>query len=469
MADERIRYDPTAALAVPDAGDVRLLESALLDARREVLDDIAEMRSGNIDERKQPLDAGFIDFPQQLLDEKADNEIGSLIGRMQTAAAMLRDEVDRVVTLGIGGSYMGARALFEALRDPLHNQLSREQRHGVPRISFEGHNLDNDALASLLGLLRSQCRDPQDVAHRWGIIVISKSGRTLETAVAFRLFRLAIESYYGTENAAGYVVPITGESDDSRLLQLANVKGYPSVFPVPDGIGGRFSVLTPVGLFPAAVMGLDIVKLLEGAAEMTRRFREEPFGDNPALDYTAVCRLFETQHGMTIRVLSTWGSRLEALGLWYDQLLSESLGKGELGATPITGVNTRDLHSRGQQHQQGRRDKLITNVIVEQSTKEPLALPRCDDDDDGLNEYADKSVPDLLRAAFSGTNKAYADDGRPTADVRVPALNEYTLGQLFQFFMLATALEGRLIGINPYGQPGVEAYKRNMKAELARQ
>jgi glucose-6-phosphate isomerase len=215
-------------------------------------------------------------------------------------------------------------------------------------------------------------------------------------------------------------------------------------------------------------MGLDIVALLQGAADMTERFGRDPFGDNPVLDYVATGHVFEKHHGLTIRVLSTWGGRLEALGFWYDQLLSESLGKHERGATPITVVNTRDLHSRGQQHQEGRRDKLITNVLVESPSREPLSLPRFDSDEDRLNQHAGKTVPQLLAAAFAGTNRAYADDRRPTADLALPRLDEYTLGQLLQMLMLATVVEGRLIGINPYGQPGVEAYKRNMTEILSR-
>jgi glucose-6-phosphate isomerase len=167
-----------------------------------------------------------------------------------------------------------------------------------------------------------------------------------------------------------------------------------------------------------------------------------------------------------VRILSTWGKRLESLGLWYDQLLAESLGKQERGALPLTVVNTRDLHSRGQQHQEGKRDKLITNVIVDRPEREPVKIGRSDLDQDGLNELADKTLPDVMSAAIAGTNKAYRDDHRPTADLHIPRLDEQTLGQLFQMFMLATVTEGRLIGINPYGQPGVEAYKKNMNAIL---
>jgi len=206
--------------------------------------------------------------------------------------------------------------------------------------------------------------------------------------------------------------------------------------------------------------------LLAGAAEMNRRFRQSPPLENPALAFAGVGRLMETRRGCTIRVLSTWGKRLEALGLWYDQLLAESLGKHGMGATPLTVVNTRDLHSRGQQHQEGRRDKLITNLVVEHTDRDPLAIPRWTDDHDQLNALAGTPLPRVLRAAYDGTNRAYAADCRPTAELRVSRLEETAMGQLLQMLMISTVVEGRLVGINPYGQPGVEDYKRNMNAIL---
>jgi glucose-6-phosphate isomerase len=234
---------------------------------------------------------------------------------------------------------------------------------------------------------------------------------------------------------------------------------------VPEGVGGRFSVLSAVGLLPGALLGLDIEKLLAGAAVVNDHFRSAEPGQNVALQFVGVCHLMD-QRGCDVRVLSTWGKRLEAFGLWYDQLLSESLGKQERGALPLTVVNTRDLHSRGQQHQEGKRDKLITNLVVDRPRGDAAAIGHCEFDQDGLNELADKTLSDIMAAAIAGTNKAYRDDHRPTADLRVPRLDEYTLGQLLQMMMLATVVEGRLIGINPYGQPGVEAYKRNMNAIL---
>lgn len=272
------------------------------------------------------------------------------------------------------------------------------------------------------------------------------------------------DSLGGDEKLADYFVPVTGKS--GKLFDLSTALGCEEIYEVPDGVGGRFSVLSAVGLLPAAVMGLDIEKLLQGAADMNEHFASAKPGENVVLDYVGVCHLLEEKHGCDIRILSTWGKKLEALGLWYDQLLAESLGKHEKGALPLTIVNTRDLHSRGQQHQEGKRDKLITNVIIESADRDPLAIGESDNNQDQLNELADKTLPNILSAAIAGTNQAYLEDNRPTADLVCPQLDEYVMGQLFQMFMLATVVEGRMIGVNPYGQPGVEAYKRNMNAIL---
>lgn len=458
-----LQYHPQAALPMLKSGALAALHPQLLAARQEVFDDVALATSGQpIPANKQPLDSGFIDLPHRLLQEFRQQGEQSLVGRIQSCARRLRESLDRVAILGIGGSYMGARALFEALCHPFHNELSRSDRHGTPRIYFEGNNLDNDSVAGLLGLLRLQCRSPKDLADRWGIVVISKSGGTLETAVAFRVFVDALEHYYGSASAEArhFVVPVTGET--GRLRKLSQAKGYPDTFPIPDGVGGRFSVFTAVGLLPAAILGLNIVELLQGAAEITDQFRTAAPGTNPVLDYTAICHLLERDSGLETRILSTWGKRLEALGLWYDQLLAESLGKAERGALPLTVVNTRDLHSRGQQHQEGVRDKLITNVVVETPATTAVLVPQWQDDSDQLNRIQGKTYADLMQAAIQGTNQAYAEAQRPTADIVLPKLTEHTVGQLLQMFMLATVLEGRLIGINPYGQPGVEAYKKNM-------
>jgi len=462
-----IVYDPSAVY-MPGTGisraDFAWLAPRLEAARKEVLDDVALWNAGGaVPKEKDPLDAGFIEMPERLLAEYHADNYKSEVGRIIATAKRLSNEVDRVLVLGIGGSYMGARALFEACCHPYHNELSRADRGGRPRIYFEGNNVDNDATAGLLELLG---RRGAESDNRWAIAVISKSGGTLETAVSFRIFLEALRKQHGgdMEEVAPLVVPVTGAT--GRLRDLSNALGCPDVFPIPDGVGGRFSVLSAVGLLPAALLGLDIVALLEGAAAMNQQFRDAPLGANPVLDYTGVSHLMETRRGANMRILSTWGKGLEAVGLWYDQLLAESLGKDGQGATPLTVVNTRDLHSRGQQHQEGRRDKLITNLIVERFRHDSLKVGSSTFDQDKLNELAEKTLPDILSAAIAGTNKAYAEDHRPTADLRLPRLDEATLGQVFQLFMLATVVEGRLIGINPYGQPGVEAYKKNMNAFL---
>ena len=368
------------------------------------------------------------------------------------------------MVLGIGGSYMGARALMEGCCDPYFNELSRAERGGRPRMYFEGNNVDNDAASGLLKLLRAgrTTRRPAAVEDRWAIVVISKSGGTLETAVSFRVFLAALREAWGGDQraVADLVVPVTGAS--GRLFELAKELGCRDVHRVPDGVGGRFSVFSAVGLLPAALLGLDVVRLLTGAAAMNDHFRSKPPGDNVVLDYVGVCHLLEARRNAGIRVLAVWSKALEAVGLWYDQLLAESLGKNEQGATPLTVVNTRDLHSRAQQHQEGRRDKLITNVIVDRCRTDLLAVGKSNLDQDQLNQIADKTLPDIMAAAVSGANQALLEVGRPTANLHLPQVDEASLGQLLQMLMLATAAEGRLLGVNPYGQPGVEAYKRNM-------
>jgi glucose-6-phosphate isomerase len=459
-----IQYQANAAISLIDRDKLDALAPELDKARQEVLDDIKLLDSpDSIPAEKKPLDSGFINLPEQLLQDAEKNGNQSLLSRIEECAKHLQSETDKILSLGIGGSYMGARALFEALCHPLHNELSSERRKQIPRIYFEGNNVDNDTVSAMLEHLQ-QGTSPKNAVDRWGLVVISKSGGTLETAVAFRIFREALESFYGENSpeCKNLVVPVTGET--GKLRDFSKQAGYERTFPIPDNVGGRFSVFTAVGLLPAAILGLDIRKLLQGAVDMTHQFQNESFGNNPVLDYTAISHLFEKELGMTTRILSTWGARLEATGLWYDQLLAESLGKNEQGAFPLTVVNTRDLHSRGQQHQEGIRDKLITNLRVLKPDSTPLTVPKVNDNQnqDQLNQIAGKTIPDILSAAFEGTNQAYAEVKRPTADIILPHLDEHVMGQLLQMFMLATVLEGRLININPYGQPGVESYKKNM-------
>ncbi len=472
MSDVRepIRYDPTGAFL--DATGISRqqldgLAPALAAAWQEVTVTDVDLLNGGapIPVEKDPLDAAFYQLPERLRQDYDARGTASELGKILTAADRLARAVDRVVVLGIGGSYMGARALMDACCHPYYNELPRDRRGNRPRVYFEGNNVDNDAANGLRDLLGVGARaDAPD--DPWAIVVISKSGGTIETAVAFRqLLALLREAVDGDSKRLGQlIVPVTG--DEGKLRDLAAELDCLDQFSVPNGVGGRFSVLSPVGLLPAAILGLDVVKLLDGAMAMNEHFQSAPLADNVVLQYVGVSHLLETQRGATIRVLSAWSKALESVGLWYDQLLAESLGKQKKGATPITAVNTRDLHSRAQQHQEGRFDKLHTNLIVDQWRTRPLKVGPSELNQDDLNQIADKTLPDLMDAAIKGTNQAYREGGRPTANLHLPAVDEYHLGQFFQMMMLATVVEGRLIGVNPYGQPGVQLYKRKMKEKL---
>ena len=455
-------FDPANAFVTPHGitqAQFDGLKDKLVACRAEVL-----VQDAQLDE-KQPLDAQFLEMPERILDAYQSDRENSELGRILKTASRLGEMVDKVVVLGIGGSYMGPRALMEACCHPYHNELGRDQRGGKPRLYFEGNNVDNDWSQALLDFLEidSKRGAPDTPESKWAIVVISKSGGTLETAASFRQFYTKLKSAVGEEHLADYVVPVTGEK--GKLASLADAIGCKDRYLVPDGVGGRFSVFSAVGLLPAAILGIDVVKLLESASAMNTHFRTAEMGHNVVMDYVAVNHLLE-QKGVSTRVLSVWSKSLESAGFWYDQLLAESLGKNEKGALPLTCLNSRDLHSRAQQHQEGARDKVMNNVILDSWRSDPLAIGESKWDQDELNSLAEKTLPQIMDAALNGTNLAYKEDGRPTTDLHMYAANEEGLGQLFQMLMLATVLEGRLIGINPYGQPGVEKYKKYMNKLL---
>ena len=264
------------------------------------------------------------------------------------------------------------------------------------------------------------------------------------------------------ELVADLVVPVTGPA--GRLFELARALGCEEMLPIPDGVRGRYSVLSAVGLLPAALMGLDVVRLLEGGAAMTEHFRTAPPEENLVLRYVGICHLMEKLRGATTRVLALWANALAGTGPWYEQLVSESLSKAGQGTLPLSVVNTRDLHSRGQC--QLGHGKLITNLIVDSVRREKLLVGSSDLDEDQLNPLADKSLTDLMAASLAGSKQAYAAAGVPTADLHLPKLDEAALGQYFQMMMLATAVEGRLIGTNPYGPPAGLPYKQQLNSLL---
>jgi glucose-6-phosphate isomerase len=447
------------------AGRLKDLVPRLLQVRSQVA---AERELPQVPAELQPLDTGFIDLPQQTLDQFRRQAEASPLGRVLAAAKRLREQVDRVVVLGSGGACLAARALFEALGHSHHNERLPEHRLGVPRLYFEGRQADNDALQDLLDLLQTTCVDPELRDERWGAIVISKSGDTLETAAAYRVFRREAAEYYGSrsERLRRLFIPVTGTA--GKLRELCRAEGYADeeILTIPDDVGGRYAAFTPAGLLPAAVLGLDVRALLLGAAAMARRFLDEPFERNPVLQFAGVNYLLAEEFGKPVRVLAVWSKKLEALGLWYDQLLAESLGKQGRGPTPLTVVQTRDLHARGQQHQEGPRDKVINNLVRKAPRHPPIAVGMADRNQDELNALARKTLPDLTDAALRAANQAHFEAARPAAELVIPTLSEHTMGQLMQMLMLATVVEGRLLGINPYGQPAADAHKGNVRALL---
>ena len=481
LPDESVEYHFQRLLAVPSESWTPLAELQskhfLAPERLESMKRLLEAARGQVAATRElqtpvgkdtPAQPGFIDLPQKLLDGFRRKGDASELGHINRLSTRLRENCDRVVLLGIGGSYLSAKAMFDALCHTYHNELPAKMRMGKPRMYFEGNNLDNDTMQDLMELLENTCVDPDIPEERWGVIVASKSGATLETAAAYRTIKAEAAKFYGPKSQflRQLLIPVTGPK--SRLRDLAKADGLTDddILTIPDDIGGRFSAFTAVGLLPAAVMGLDIRALLLGAAAMTKRFLEEPFDRNPVLQFAAVNHLMTEELGKSTRVMAVWSKKLESVGMWYDQLLSESLGKNGRGATPLTTVYTRDLHSRGQQHQDGTREKLVNNLYVRTPKHPAIMIGMADRNEDDLNGYSRKGFPDLLEAAFKGTNQAYHEAARPTADIIVPVLSEHTIGQLLQMLMLATVVEGRLGNINPYGQPGVEVYKRNMVSVL---
>jgi glucose-6-phosphate isomerase len=478
LPDEAIRYN-YQGLLVPageewtPAAEVRAAQFLSTGRLKDLVPRLVQCRSQVAAERdvrnapadqQQQSEAGFIDLPQATLDQHRRKGDASELGRTLALAARLREEADRVILLGAGGSSLAARALFEALRSSYHNELPPETRLGVPRIHFEGDNADTDALQDLLDLIQITCVDPERREERWAVICISRSGDTLETAVAHRVFRREATEYYGlrSEWLTRLFAAVTGTTGKLRELFGALGHSDDDVLTIPDNVGDRFSAFTPAGLLPAALMGLDVRALLLGAAAMTKRFLEEPFERNPVLQFAGVNFLMAQEHSKSLRVLAAWSRKLEALGRWYDHLLSESLGKQGCGPTPLTTVQTRDLHARGQQHQEGTRDRVINNLVVNNPKSVPILVQMADHNEDELNAYARKGLPDILGAARHGANQAYFDAARPTADLVLPSLSEHTMGQLMQLLMLAAVVEGRLMGINPYGQPGAGVYKQFM-------
>lgn len=374
------------------------------------------------------------------------------LDEVQAVANTLREKCEVVVVAGIGGSYLGARAVIEALGNSFAWLLQDSKN---PTILFAGNNIGEDYLAELTSYLKTK---------RFGVINISKSGTTTETALAFRLLKKQCEEQRGKAEAKEVIVAVT-DAKKGAARTCADQEGYKS-FIIPDNVGGRFSVLTPVGLLPIAVAGFDIKALVRGAADMEQATASGvAFGDNLCAQYAAIRQALYTQAGKKIEIMANFQPKLHFMAEWWKQLYGESEGKENKGIFPAACDFTTDLHSMGQWIQEGERS-IFETVLSVDAPAQTLLFPHDDENLDGLNFLEGKRVDEVNKMAELGTRLAHVDGGVPNIRVTIPELNEYYLGQLIYFFEKACGISGLLEGVNPFNQPGVEAYKKNMFALL---
>lgn len=387
---------------------------------------------------------GWLHLPSSITPE--------FLNEIQAVANTLREKCEVVVVAGIGGSYLGARAVIEGLGNSFAWLVNDKKN---PTILFAGNNIGEDYLFELTSFLKDK---------KFGVINISKSGTTTETALAFRLLKKQCEDQRGKEEAKDVIVAVT-DAKKGAARTCADKEGYKS-FIIPDNVGGRFSVLTPVGLLPIAVAGFDVKQLVAGAADMEKACgKDVAFEENPAAIYAATRQALYTQAGKKIEIVCNFQPKLHYFAEWWKQLYGESEGKDQKGIFPAACDFTTDLHSMGQWIQQGERSIFETVISVE-TPNEKLLFPHDDENLDGLNFLEGKRVDEVNKMAELGTRLAHVDGGVPNILVNVPELNAYYLGQLIYFFEKACGISGLVEEVNPFNQPGVEAYKKNMFALL---
>ncbi|MBA4494207.1 glucose-6-phosphate isomerase [Paenactinomyces guangxiensis] len=389
---------------------------------------------------------GWIDLPSQYDQEE--------FARIKKAAQKIQSDSDALIVIGIGGSYLGARAAIEMLTHSFYNQLPKTKRK-TPVIYFAGNHISSNYTANLLDLLEDK---------DFSINVISKSGTTTEPAIAFRIFRDYMEKRYGKEEARRRIYATT-DREKGALKKLADEEGY-ETFVIPDDVGGRYSVLTAVGLLPIAAAGIDIDEMMAGARAASQAYRLPGLSENPSYQYAAV-RNALYRKGKTTELLVNYDPALHYFSEWWKQLFGESEGKDQKGIFPASVNFTTDLHSMGQYIQEGLRNIFETVVFVERSQKQVTIRPE-PADLDGLNYLAGKDLDFVNTKAFEGTMLAHTDGGVPNLSVKVKELSPHTFGQLVYFFEKACGISGYLLGVNPFDQPGVEAYKKNMFALLGK-
>ncbi len=385
---------------------------------------------------------GWMDLPS-----KTDE---SIISNIESIVKDWRRDINLIVVTGIGGSYLGAKSAIDALSHSFRNNIGKD----LPQIVFAGQNLSEEYHAELLDLMKER-----SVA----CVVVSKSGTTTEPAVAFRIIKNYIEATYGKREAVRRIVAVT-DKQRGALKGLSSKEGY-RTFVIPDNVGGRFSVLTPVGLLPIALAGFNIRELIRGAAEMEHICRER-VPQNPAVKYAAIRNALYSK-GKKIELLVTYNPKLQYIAEWWKQLFGESEGKEGLGLFPASVNFTADLHSMGQYIQQGERTLIETVVSVKRSNRS-LEIPLDEENSDGLNFLAGKSMDDCNKMAELGTKIAHYDGGVPNILIEIPSINEFNLGALYYFFEKACGVSAYILNVNPFDQPGVEEYKVNMFALLGK-
>ena len=389
---------------------------------------------------------GWIDLPVDYDKEE--------FARIKQAAEKIKQDSDVLLVIGIGGSYLGARAAIEFLSHSFYNVLPKGARK-TPEIYFVGNSISSKYIKDLQDVLEGK---------DFSINIISKSGTTTEPAITFRVFKEMLISKYGREEANKRIYATTDKAKGA-LKNLANEEGYES-FVVPDDVGGRFSVLTAVGLLPIAVSGADIDRLMEGAAAARKQALEAEYEKNPALMYAAVRNIL-LRKGKQIEIVANYEPSLHYVSEWWKQLYGESEGKDQKGIFPAAVDLTTDLHSMGQFIQDGARILFETVLNVEESAAE-IVLQKEEKDTDGMNYLAGQTVDFVNKSAMNGTVLAHTDGNVPNLMVHIPRQDEYSLGQLFYFFEFACGISGYLLGVNPFNQPGVESYKKNMFALLGK-
>jgi glucose-6-phosphate isomerase len=389
---------------------------------------------------------GWIDLPTNYDKEE--------FSRIQKSAEKIKTDSDVLLVIGIGGSYLGSRAAIEMLQHSFYNVLPKNKRT-TPQIIFVGNNISSSYMRDVIDLLEG---------NDFSINVISKSGTTTEPAIAFRLFRKLLEEKYGLEEARKRIYATTDKARGA-LKTLATDEGY-ETFVIPDDVGGRYSVLTAVGLLPIAASGANIEQIMKGAAEAQEDFSHSELEENAAYQYAAVRNALYNK-GKTIEMLINYEPGLQYFSEWWKQLFGESEGKDQKGIYPSSANFSTDLHSLGQYIQEGRRDLFETVIKVEKPRHE-LKIEAVENDLDGLNYLAGETIDFVNNKALQGTMLAHTDGGVPNLIVSIPTLDEYTFGYLAYFFEKACAMSGYLLGVNPFDQPGVEAYKVNMFALLGK-